>query len=208
MNGYDKHGRKIYLIRPYMVDPDVASMEEMMRVHMMQFEVLLKSPDLQSTVKGLVILGDSGKSTLRHIKRFSPPLGKKMITIFQDAFPNRPQELHMLNVPGFVESVLGVIKSFMNDKMRERMNVHSKGGGYEALYERVGKEVLPEEYGGMNGPIQDHIDAFKKLVYENGEWLKKQEKMKSNETKRKPGMHKSYSDVFGMEGSFRQLAFD
>ena len=32
--------------------------------------------------------------------------------------------------------------------------------------------------------------------------------MKSNEKKRKPGMHKSYSDVFGMEGSFRQLAFD
>ena len=166
LQGYDKHGRKIYLIRPYMVDPDVASMEDMMRVHMMQFEVLLKHPDLQSTVKGLVILGDSGKSTMRHIKRFSPPLGKKMVTIFQDAFPNRPQELHMLNVPGFVESVLTIMKSFMNAKMKERMNVHSKGSGYEALYERIGKEILPEEYGGTNGCLQDHIDVFKKRVYE------------------------------------------
>ena len=38
-------------------------------------------------------------------------------------------------------------------------------------------------------------------------WLSKQYKHKSNEKKR-PGSEKLYSDIFGMEGSFRQLSVD
>ena len=38
-------------------------------------------------------------------------------------------------------------------------------------------------------------------------WITKQYKYKSNEKKR-PGKEKLYSDIFGMEGSFRQLSVD
>ncbi len=46
-----------------------------------------------------------------------------------------------------------------------------------------------------------------KLVNSHREWLLKQPKLKTNEKKRQ-GAIKSYSDIFGMEGSFRQLEFD
>jgi hypothetical protein len=39
------------------------------------------------------------------------------------------------------------------------------------------------------------------------DWLKKQSKLKSDEKKRR-GQQKSYADIFGMEGSFRQLNID
>ncbi len=44
-------------------------------------------------------------------------------------------------------------------------------------------------------------------VLKRRDWLLAQTKLKSNEKKRQ-GMVKSYSDIFGMEGSFRQLDFD
>ena len=41
--------------------------------------------------------------------------------------------------------------------MQKRMNAHPKNQGYKALVESLGADVLPEEFGGTNGKIQDHI---------------------------------------------------
>ena len=38
-------------------------------------------------------------------------------------------------------------------------------------------------------------------------WLKKQSKLKADEKKRR-GARKTHADIFGMEGSFRQLNID
>ena len=50
-------------------------------------------------------------------------------------------------------------------------------------------------------------DALIADVEKNAVWLSKQYKHKSNEKKR-PGKEILYSDLFGMEGSFRQLTVD
>ena len=50
-------------------------------------------------------------------------------------------------------------------------------------------------------------DELVKSLEKKSSWLSKQYKYKSNEKKR-PGKEKLYSDIFGMEGSFRQLSVD
>ena len=55
--------------------------------------------------------------------------------------------------------------------------------------------------------MQDHLDELIKTLDKNSSWISKQYKHKSNEKKR-PGKEKLYSDIFGMEGSFRQLSVD
>jgi len=87
--------------------------------------------------------------------------------------------------------------------------------------------VLPIEYGGTNGRIQDHVgkrrfrslgtcnlqmrllssDALRKEMNSREKWYKEQSKLKSNEKKR-VGAPKTHSDLFGMVGSFRQLNVD
>ena len=74
----------------------------------------------------------------------------------QDAFPQRPKGMHLLNLPAMLEGLLNMMMSFAKDKMKRRFHIHRKND-LSALHEAVGKEVLPEEFGGTNGRIQDHI---------------------------------------------------
>ena len=41
--------------------------------------------------------------------------------------------------------------------MKDRMRVHPKHDDWSTLIEAVGADVLPVEYGGTNGKVQDHI---------------------------------------------------
>ena len=50
-------------------------------------------------------------------------------------------------------------------------------------------------------------DILMKDMTAHRDWLKKQSKFKADEKKRR-GQQKSYADIFGMEGSFRQLNID
>ena len=43
-------------------------------------------------------------------------------------------------------------------------------------------------------------------MVENRKWIMEQTKYRSEENKRQ--VKRTYSDIFGMEGSFRQLEFD
>ena len=49
-----------------------------------------------------------------------------------------------------------MMKGFMKEKMRQRMHVHAKGD-LTKLQEAVGLDILPKEYGGTNGTVQEHV---------------------------------------------------
>jgi len=97
--------------------------------------------------------------------------------------------------------------SFANEKMRNRTRFYAKGGDFAQLHDALGKDVLPEEYGGNAGPLKLQSDEILVQMKSHKDWVRNQSKYKSNESKR-PGSQRSYADVFGMEGSFRQLEFD
>ena len=128
-----------------------------------------------------------------------------------------------------MKTVFELMSSFAKDKMKQRFILSSKGD-LTKLIEDVGVDILPAEYGGTNGSIQDHIgkkhghflvistfniltgensftDALRKHLKTNRNFLLEMSKYRANEKKR-PGKSKTHSDLFGMEGSFRQLDFD
>lgn len=52
-----------------------------------------------------------------------------------------------------VNTIISWIKPFLKKKISDRMHFHPDG--LESLYKFVPKEILPEEYGGNAGKLQE-----------------------------------------------------
>lgn len=80
-------------------------------------------------------------------------------------------------------------------------------GQLEEMYKVIPKECLPKEYGGDGGSIEEITAQWKQKVESYRQWFIDDEKYCSNEKKR-PGKPKTSDDIFGVDGSFRQLSID
>ncbi len=103
----------------------------------------------------MVVISDSVGATLTHLANFSPAWAKKVTTIFEDMYPSRPKVMHFLNMPGFLDALYNLFKGLMKKKVQERMRVHPRGD-LTGLVEDLGTDILPEDYGGTNGTLEQH----------------------------------------------------
>lgn len=76
-----------------------------------------------------------------------------------------------------------------------------------ALYKVVPRQILPQEYGGEAGPIQDIINDSENFFIENRKFFIEDEDYGVDERKR-VGRPKNAESLFGVDGTFRQLAID
>jgi hypothetical protein len=77
----------------------------------------------------------------------------------------------------------------------------------EALYKVVPRKLLPKEYGGDAGPIQDIINDMEKRMIAKRDFFLEDENYGVDEKKR-VGRPKNADNLFGLDGTFRQLAID
>ncbi len=129
-------------------------------------DVTIENATAQTEICGAVVISDNVGLGLAHVAQFTPAWAKKVSTIFQEVYPSMPKRIHVVNMPGIMEASYNMVKGFMKDKMRDRLVVHPKGD-LSRLHEDVGKEVLPEEYGGTNGTLEEHagIQPFLNLFF-------------------------------------------
>lgn len=74
------------------------------------------------------------------------------------------------------------------------------GDNIDGLYKYIPKKILPTEYGGEAGPIQDIIDDWERKLLANKNYFKELDKNGTNEAKRvREGV---------VSGSFRKLDVD
>lgn len=142
----------------------------------------------------------------------------------QDANPMRMKSFNYINIPSFFESVFNFFKTFLNEKIKSRvslslallssflrkrvlslqLHVHADNA---SLYKEIPQELLPVEYGGKNGTIDDLIQYWEKKIIEYRDFLIEDGKLGTDEAKRRtPSKHADA--LFGVEGSFRKLDVD
>ncbi|XP_042230144.1 alpha-tocopherol transfer protein-like isoform X4 [Homarus americanus] len=180
------------------------TMDELTKVNQLMIDLLMEEDEAVS-VTGLEIIIDIEGMTLTHVAQMTPVFVKKAMTMMQEGYPMRPKGLNYINTPAAFDTVFNIFKTFMKEKMKRRTHFH--GSDLDSLHKEVPKEVLPVEYGGTNGTIEDIKKYWLQRVDARRDWLIEDEQYGVDESKR-PGKAKTSADLFGIEGSFRKLNVD
>lgn len=200
--GLTPDGKRIIVMRAKEKDFETPPLADAAKLVLMIGDVRLAAEE--TGVAGDVYILDASVATANHFAKISPSTAKKFLVCVQQAYPVKLKEVHVVNVSPLVDTIVQWVKPFLKEKIRNRIHLHSS---FDTLHAMVPKDILPEEYGGTAGKLQDFHDAWMKKLEEYAPWFKSQEDVKADESKR-PGKPTNYDDLFGLDGSFRQLKID
>nr|XP_045595420.1 alpha-tocopherol transfer protein-like isoform X2 [Procambarus clarkii] len=204
LNGRSVRGSRVILARPASRDPNTTDVTDVARTIFLMLDLLFDE-DESASITGVEIVIDVSTMTFQHAAQIKPTVIKMIATIIQEGYPMRPKGLNYINTPAAFDTVFNIFKSFMKEKMKKRVHLH--GNDLESLHRQVPKEVLPVEYGGTNGTVEEITKYWLERVDARRDWLLEDEKYGVDESKR-PGKAKTSADLFGIEGSFRKLTVD
>ncbi|XP_005190332.1 alpha-tocopherol transfer protein-like [Musca domestica] len=193
------NGRRINFICGVDCDFQASQFNDAMKVTMMLGDVRL-AEECVGIASDIFVL-DAAIATTSHFAKFSPNVIKKFFICVQEAYPVKVKEVRFFNTSPLVDTIFKFIKPFVKEKLLSRVHFHPD---LESLYKSVPKDILPEEYGGMAGKINDFISQWNAKLTDYTPWFKEQESKKSNESLRL-GSPKTSDNLFDMEGTFRQL---
>ncbi|KAJ6641038.1 Alpha-tocopherol transfer protein-like [Pseudolycoriella hygida] len=195
---------RLMLMRAGIYDASEFTMQEVMKVTTMINDIIMIEDD-NSIVAGQIGIIDMKNVTIAHFMQMQPSLMKKMTMLFQEGMPVRQKGVHYINAPSTFEKVFNVFKTFLNDKMKSRLYVHSS---MESLYKVVPRKLMPAEYEGEGPPLQEITDVWEKKILTYRDYLLQDNSLYGVDEKKRIGQPKNSSSLFGLEGSFRQLDFD
>ncbi|XP_037951320.1 alpha-tocopherol transfer protein-like [Teleopsis dalmanni] len=196
-------GPRIYLTNFTNLDPNKNSLRQYFRYHTIVHEFEINMDDT-GIINGFVEIVDYSKYNPAFIKEFNPIFLKKLSVFLDKAVPMRIKGLHIVNCPKEGAVFLNIVRSFLNEKLKQRFFIHKS---LEDLYKVIPKENLPIEYGGTNGSISEiKADMEKKLLDFNNYFI--EETQYGVNEKLRIGKKVNSETLFGIDGSFRKLNID
>ncbi|XP_032675367.1 retinol-binding protein pinta-like [Odontomachus brunneus] len=172
----DDQGRMVIIVRPTAHDPYKQQISNILKVCMMVFD--LSSRDhVSGSLRGVFAIIDLDGVGLGHALQMRPNIIKNLVHSWQGCCPIRIQSINFVNTPAYVDVVLSIFKQFMNVKLKQRLSVYRRGVKNNCCKE-LPPEILPVEYGGTDGSLQELKDYWKKMAVENRDWFADDERYK------------------------------
>eukprot|EP00090_Calanus_glacialis_P005872 TRINITY_DN14569_c0_g1_i1.p1 TRINITY_DN14569_c0_g1~~TRINITY_DN14569_c0_g1_i1.p1 ORF type:complete len:304 (-),score=96.45 TRINITY_DN14569_c0_g1_i1:50-904(-) len=188
LRGYDKKGRYVSLLRIKQVNPGTMAVDDIYKCFIMLFAMLLEG-NIQAQTKGQVMILDEEGFTTSHAFMMTPSTLKKLMVVFQEAYPMDNEDLiqmsllYFLNMPKIMKKFFSLFMSFMNDKYKQMVCTPSSAG-YDDLIAELGEDVLPADYGGKNYSTAELTQFWAEEVTKQSDWLAKQAMIKTDESLR------------------------
>lgn len=124
-NSDSPDGPRYFLIRPGCYDPDLYSVQDVMKVASMVADLLLYIDD-NYVVSGQIGILDFSGISLSHLTKFTPTFIKKMTMLQQDAAPVRQKASHFVNMPSIALTAFNLFQSFTKEKVKKRVRCLKK----------------------------------------------------------------------------------
>ncbi|XP_064385300.1 retinaldehyde-binding protein 1-like [Halichondria panicea] len=145
-------GSKCLVFLPGRYDIHNIPVSSLLKAALLVMDKLIEDEETQ--VHGLSLLQDQEGVSFSHVMTLvGTEVMRKAILVemVQDAFPVRFKSCHMIRQPWYFSFVYTLIKPFLKQKLRDRIQLH--GWDVEALHDHVDPSDLPEEFGGEQPPL-------------------------------------------------------
>jgi len=165
----------VVIIRTAAHDPKLHTWDDVFKAGKMVLDVACLENELVQ-IYGVIAIFDMTGISFAHYKTMTPGLIKKSVFAWQN-YHVRPKQLEFINSPTYITVALNIFKSFMSEKMRNRVRVHF--GGVTKAQNIVGTHILPPEYGGQGDNFESLGNYWFKKVLDYKDWFIQDEKYKA-----------------------------
>ncbi|XP_075984073.1 uncharacterized protein LOC142981832 [Anticarsia gemmatalis] len=155
---------------------------------------------------GFVIMLDfRDANILSFVTKIGPVELGQIVTLMTDGYGMRIKRIDIISDSKMVDSLVFLFKQVLSAKLSQRIQVHKN---LEVIHEVVGKDLLPEEYGGKEMPLRKLNEKWLDILCskENVEFYKEINQARTDESCRQAD--KFNENYIGTPGSFRALSVD
>ncbi|KAF5291256.1 hypothetical protein FQR65_LT11434 [Abscondita terminalis] len=205
-NTVNPSGPRILILNMTDVDVEKTPIDVVTKVIFMTMDILLHEDD-NYVIAGFKVIGNYKNTPLNYLLQITPALTNKYIACVTLAYPGRLKQYLGLNVQGVFETLFNtIVKPLLSEKLKNRVYLFNSNG-FTKVKDVIDLSLLPKEFGGENGPMQNAAEIWKTKIESWRDWFLDDVKYGSNEKLRvRPS--KTYNEYFGMEGTFRKLSVD
>ncbi|VDO66788.1 unnamed protein product [Schistosoma mattheei] len=149
-------GVHMFILRLKAWQSDRLSQTQMRALNNMNFERFIF--DEQCQIGGVGIFIDLSGTTAKQVSEWTDPrTAKSSMKLLQEATPGRTKHLIFYKESKAFDIGFKIFEFWLSDKMRQRI-IRIKDDTEKAFKKIPGlKQIMPEEYGGCNGPVKDLI---------------------------------------------------
>lgn len=164
----DKH--RVTIFRLIDVDPGSFDAFEYFKMFFMISDVGYVIKEIGLTEGEIGIMDFNGFS-FRHFLKIATNLStvRLYLRYVQEAVPFRIHQNHFVNCSPILTRIMSLIRPFIKKELFDVMHFHTSG--YETLYEHVSRDILPLEYGGDAGKIDEFYEEWVRILDSHSEYL-------------------------------------
>lgn len=165
----EKH--KVTVFRLVDHDPSRYDVNDNFKMFFMFSDVRYITPDSIGLTEGEIGIMDFTGFTFRHfwklVANFSTV--RLYLKYVQEAVPFRIHQNHFVNCSSMLTRVMNLVRPFVKKELFDVMHFHT--AGYESLYDHIPREILPKEYGGNAGQVDDIFNEWLQVIEKHKEYL-------------------------------------
>ncbi|CAH2087459.1 unnamed protein product [Euphydryas editha] len=198
-----KENYKVFIYRLNNPDYDLFNFVDSVKTFFMLADTRLTEED--DIPSGEIPIFDSANITLKFIGKINLSVLRKYMLYTQEAIPIRLKQVHVINAPAYIGKLFALCKPFLKAEVAKLIKFHEPNT--DTLYEDVPQDLLPLEYGGKAGSIEQIKRYWIKRIEAKRDWFLANDKNWTVDESLRPNDNQD-DQVKDLPGSFRSLAFD
>lgn len=144
---------RVLLLRLIDYDPESVCFDDALTVFTMVYDTSVITPEPDVLADGEIVIFDLKGLTGRHLSKLSLSSLRCFFKYMIDAHPLKTKQVHIINSHSLLDKLKLLMKPFLGSKAMKVFNFHLPNS--TTLYDFVPRDVLPDEFGGTAGSIEE-----------------------------------------------------